>query len=282
MQAEETGWVESRGTAIVHGEDLRQTSEIQRKRHCPGPLKLTKEEQVDLEAKMAGPVHSVLSPLPMEALADDGFWRYLALFPYRWYLLAREPELKSGDFGGLGTSEDETGTVHAKGVFNRNQVMLRTYLWGRAAFDLNDPKASAENPYRRANLVLGVEKISRTDVWHSHMTRVELGYLGEIPHAFIDELVSYKQDGADPVGMDIHDARQLAKLTTRMKHNLMLDVLEYEEAKSVVHHLVPQARMKGSEKRTEVELKKSEKKSATDVAKSSRKSKKKSQKDMIK
>jgi hypothetical protein len=166
-----------------------------------------------LEACMAGRVHATLRDVPVAALGDMGYWRYLALFPYRWYLLAREPELQPQDYGG--TSPHPTDPEKSRGTGPKYQLLLRTFLWGKASFD---PTAAAD-PYRRATLV-GDTGGAEIDVWHSHIVRTQLGHLGAVPRHFIDSIC------ADPKANDRDAARDVEKALTRMKHNVVFDVYQ--------------------------------------------------------
>jgi len=179
-----------------------------------------------LEAFMASRVHRTLRDLPTEMLQDFGFWRYLALFPYCWYLQLREGgpscvSVKPQDYGGRKPKRDDAPKhVDTSPVY---QLMLRTFLWGKVAF------AEGESPdhYRRATLVNETGG-AVTDVWHSHLVRIQLGQLGDLPHAFLDSIC------ADPKANTTQPARDVEKRLTRMKHTVLFDVYDLEEARAVV------------------------------------------------
>lgn len=179
-----------------------------------------------LEAFMASRVHRALCDLPIELLQDFGFWRYLALFPYRWYLQSREGgpsgvAVKAQDFGGRRPkSDDAPQHVETSPVY---QLMLRTFLWGKVAFDGGAPA----DPYRRATLVNDTGG-AVTDVWHSHLVRIQLGQLGTLPHAFLDSIC------ADPKANTTNPARDVEKRLTRMKHTVLFDVYDLDEARRLV------------------------------------------------
>lgn len=197
--------------------------------------------QVDrqrLEARMASHLHRTLKDLDVAVLSDMGFWRYLALFPYRWYLVAREPELQPQDYGG--TKPDKDNPSKRRGTDPKYQLLFRTFLWGKSAFDPDEP----HDPYRRATVV-GETDGSEIDVWHSHMIRTQLGHLGKIPHHFIDSICD------DPKANDVPGGRDVEKRLTRMKHNVLFDVYGddgralVDEQKSAYHEAVS-ARSGGS------------------------------------
>ena len=191
------------------------------------------KRQTELEASMAGPIHSVLSQLEVEILQDGDFWRYLALFPFRWFLLARESDLKPQDFGGLSEKRRDGELVGFSKTNMKYQLLLRTYLWGKSAFDDHDLLAGPAEVYRRATSILSVEGLSSIDIWHSHIVRVQIGHLGAIPHAFVDASAEWP--------LTTNQARQLEILLTRVKHNVLLDAQNYEEARALVESQIPMA-----------------------------------------
>lgn len=177
----------------------------------PGGVPVRERER--FEAYMAGRVHAALRKLPVAVLADADFWRYLALFPFRWYLNAREPEWQPQDYGGNRVS-DEDGVTKRQATDMKYQLLLRTFLWGKAAFEDGAP-----DPYERATKVGKVDG-AEIDVWHSHVVRVQLGHLGTIPHHFIDSICTA------PLAVDRDGGRGVEKRLTRMKHNVLLDLYE--------------------------------------------------------
>jgi hypothetical protein len=176
-----------------------------------------------LEALMAEPVHSSISQLQMDMLEDEDFWRYLALFPFRWYLLAREPELQPQDFGGYDERVDEDGRRTRTKKLMKAQLIFRTYLWGKIAFDEDGRKK-----YARATVIADIGGPS-IDIWHSHLIRTQLGQLGRLGHAFIDVVV---ESISDPTKMK-DPAREAEKLLARIKHNVLLDIYSKDEADSI-------------------------------------------------
>ncbi len=182
------------------------------------------DEKIALEAAMAGPIHEILSSLPAGVIHDYDFWRYLALFPFRWYLLAREPNLKPASFGGFAEEVDDQGdlTGGKLGTGMKYQLLVRTYLWGRAAYD---PTAEEGESYERS-LALSIEDQAVIDFWHSHIIRPQIGYLDPLPHAFIDATVENE--------LTKGEARELAKMLTRLKNTVVFDVLDPDEAADLV------------------------------------------------
>ena len=183
--------------------------------------KISKDDLVELEVQFAEKVFKSLEKTNLDCLEDEDFWRYLALIPYRWYLLVREPELKPQDYGGLSTEPvldrsgkpelDENQVPKTRLVKSNmiNQLLYRTYLIGKAIED-----KSSSTPFERAGAI--AKKGPITDVWQSHTIRVEIGRIGVLRHAFVDRVRTEKKKQKE-------FARELAKLLTRLTNNILLD-----------------------------------------------------------
>ena len=63
--------------------------------------KVVDADLVQFEIAIAPMVYKAIHKISLDCREDEDFWRYLALFPFRWYLIAREPELQPQDYGGL-------------------------------------------------------------------------------------------------------------------------------------------------------------------------------------
>ena len=178
--------------------------------------KPTEKDRWRLEARMAGPIHSTLRDLDPVVLSDEGLWRFLALGPFLWYLKAREPELQAQDYGG-GWRTNAAGR-RVRTPF-RSQLIFRTFLWGKIAFDPSNPT----DPYRLTTIV-GEKNGSEIDIWHSHLIRIQLGHLGEMPRAFLESITT------QPRAIETDEARFVEKRLTRLKHSLLFDIYDRPEA----------------------------------------------------
>lgn len=173
------------------------------------------------EIKYAGQIFEVIESCHIDLREDKDFWRYLALFPFRWYLLAREAqdgEFKPQDFGGLTVvlqkkdALDPDYVEKKKEAVFQGHLIYRTYLIGKAMYD----EDNAVDPFsRRGALDLGDPL---TDVWQSHIIRIKIGRIGKLAHAFVDKVSGYKP----PFDMK-ESARKLAKGVTRIKNNVLYD-----------------------------------------------------------
>lgn len=179
--------------------------------------------EYQLEGLMAVALHSTLSHLGMDMLEDEDFWRYLAAFPLRWFLLAREPELQPQDYGGTKLTIVEGEELPRKSkTLMANQLIFRTFIWGKIAVD------ELTGDYSRAT-VIDEHNGPSIDIWHSHMIRTQLGQLGRFPHAFIDVIVSDIDDGEKMK----EPARKVEKLLARVKHGVLFDVYGYQDAETL-------------------------------------------------
>lgn len=185
---------------------------------------MTESDLVHFEIQFAPEVFNALRDLSLDCLEDEDFWRYLAIFPFRWYLLAREPELKPQDFGGMREvlvvdkdgkpvlDQDGAQKIRLAKSTMINQLIYRTYLIGKAMED-----TSESDHFERASAVPKSGPL--TDVWQSHIIRVVIGRIGLVRHAFIDRI------RIEPIAKSrmFDFARELAKKTTRIKNNVVLD-----------------------------------------------------------
>jgi hypothetical protein len=183
-----------------------------------------------LEIQIAGPLYELIRKLPIDLREDEDFWRYLALFPLRWYLLAREPELQPQDYGGLhgretssaGSPEDPDQVIANTAM--QYQLIYRTYLIGKAMWDASQP-----DPFSRRASIKPDGPV--TDVWQSHIVRVQIGRIGEVAHSLVDRVSS------QPTAEQLKYARDLAKSLTRLKNNISLDVKDKTETDQIVARL---------------------------------------------
>ena len=111
------------------------------------------------EGRFAGDVHRALRDLPIEALDDPGFWRYLSLVDFWWFVAIREA--KSIGRGNVMTYVDG-GT---------ECVPLRMFLRAQAIRDDEDYSLAGALP-------------KSTDFWRSHVLRVKTGTAPPLARSF--------------------------------------------------------------------------------------------------
>lgn len=174
-----------------------------------------------LEEFMAERLHRLLDGLPANALHDVRFWRYLGLFPFRWFLLVREPELQPQDFGGSNAGRDKW-------------LMVRTYQWGRKCH-----RDGATEPYsgvyavRDTRRKAGASEGYVIDFYHSHIVRPRWADTPNVALAFVDAtaatppLIDTSTSPTEPV-------RSFARRVSRLSGNLCLPFLHPDEIGSVL------------------------------------------------
>ena len=198
------------------------------------------DDLYELEVRFAEKIFKAIERISLDCLEDEDFWRYLALVPFRWYLLARERELKPQDFGGLtpvpvldrfGKPELDEHRVPKTRLAKTgmvNQVVYRTYLIGKAMED-----KSSHVPFERATAIARRGPI--TDVWQSHIIRVQIGRIGVLRHAFVDRVKTEKNEQKN-------FARELAKLLTRLKNNVLLDHQTKRDSDAIISGISEKAK----------------------------------------
>ena len=173
-----------------------------------------------LEELMTERLHKDLNQIVPRALHDPGFWRFLGLFPYRWYLLEREPELYSQDYG---------GTEGQKTYW----LMLRTFIVGRKA-----KSEDSTNPYRNTLAYRDArrqKKISdgRTvDFYHSHIARKRWNDLPSVTNSFIECCTTAEY--AIDIDEKLRHSNELAKRMRRVSPNILLDVLPKNRLRGIM------------------------------------------------
>lgn len=194
--------------------------------------KVTKDDLVQFEIKIAPEIFTAINKVSLDCREDEDFWRYLALYPFRWYSIAREPELKPQDYGGLKevveVGKDGKDVTKISNSTMVNQLIYRTYLIGKAIEDTSNSKdqfARKDAIPRRGPL---------TDVWQSHIVRVTIGRVGQVRHAFVDRVKT------EPAERMKDFARALASRLTRMRNNVALDMHSKSEIDAVVKEISKQ------------------------------------------
>lgn len=174
-----------------------------------------------LEELMAERIHRFLDQLPPVVLQDARFWRYLGLFPFRWYLLIREPELQVQDYGGSNAGRDKW-------------LMIRTYQWGRKCHSESDVEPYAGvYAVREVRRAAGATEGMVIDFYHSHIVRprwadtqsVALGFIGAVTES--PPLIDVNPEPTQPV-------RTFARRVSRLSGNVCLPFLGTDDLHSLL------------------------------------------------
>lgn len=160
-----------------------------------------------LEGQISGQVHSAVRAVPIEALDDPRFWRYLAVRYFAEFTAWREKDaLKKGGIAKYFTANE-----------SHESIPLRLYLRAQSVRDTH-------GTYELAHAVP-----RGTDFWRSHVLRVRTGRAAGLTRS----LVELQRDDR----LSTKPLRELAKLINRMWANVVL--LEYpaRDAKILLDNL---------------------------------------------
>jgi hypothetical protein len=169
-----------------------------------GTVKVDKEV---FEGQVAAGCHSLLAALPADVLDDRGFWRYLGLSKFWWYIAWREAKPISA--GNAHTYTDASLSVMA--------IPSRLFLRGQAVVQDGDygPAFALERS---------------TDFWRSHVLRVRVGSAPRLTRALV-RLQREKQMKTDPV------LRPYARRLNRTWTNVVLHLYDEDEAYQLLDEL---------------------------------------------
>ncbi len=174
-----------------------------------------------LEELMAEHLHKTLELLDPRALHDPGFWRFLALFPYRWYLLEREPEMKTNDFGGKEGSKTYW-------------LLIRTFIIGRKSKTPGAPDEYLNTrAYRDARRRRKLSDGRWIDFYHSQIVRKRWHDCVAVSNAFIESCVTHPE-ALDEDNEGKRYADSLAQRLKRLAPNILLSALPQADLKILI------------------------------------------------
>jgi hypothetical protein len=156
------------------------------------------------EGRFAGEVHAALRDLPIEALDDPGFWRYLSLVQFWWFIAERE----SGAIS--------RGNVMTYVNGGKECVPFRMFLRAQAIRDGDDYSLAGAIP-------------KSTDFWRSHILRVKTGTAPALARSFV-ELQLDKAMVSD-------DVRPFAKRMNRLWSNIVFHTWSEDDCTELLTHL---------------------------------------------
>jgi hypothetical protein len=161
------------------------------------------------EAEVAVACYPFLCSLPVEVLDDPGFWRYLAVSRFWWFVEWRES-------GPVGAGNACTYTDARR---NTEQIPLRLFLRVRAVAAVTGPEFAKD-----------LEKC--TDFWRSHVIRVRTGAAPALAAAVVA-----MQKG--PHRMKTTPLRAFARRLNRVWTNTQLGLYDSTRATALVEELRP-------------------------------------------
>ena len=159
-----------------------------------------KQDKEVFEGRLSAAVHPPLAALPAEVLDDRGFWRYLALSRFWWYVSWREA-------GPLASGNGRTYTDATQSVM---AIPTRLFLRGQAV--------AKDGDYAPA---YALERSA--DFWRSHVLRVKVGTSPDLTRAFV-RLQQDRQMKTDP------QLRPYARQLNRTWTNVVMNLYDEDEA----------------------------------------------------
>jgi len=172
-----------------------------------------------VEELLAPRLYALLDSLPTEALHDPRFWRYLALFPFRWAMFMREPEFKDDDFGGTNSKRNYW-------------LLVRAYQWGRKCAAAGLPTAAHD--VRSARRKNGLSEGYVIDAHHSHIVRPRWCDTSTVARAFIKSITEPNELFDTGSTEDSRPVAALAKRIAQVNNNICLNALSSDEVKNVI------------------------------------------------
>jgi hypothetical protein len=160
------------------------------------------------EGELAVLIDSFFSAVPIPILDDPGFWRYLSVTRFWWFISWREQ-------GPISRGNVATYTSSQK---NTEQIPLRLYLRARA---LRGTQAMELAHLLRAS----------SDFWRSHVLRVRTGTAPRLTQAFAE----MQLDEESRLSTD--SLRVCARRLNRTWTNVNLALLETEEVRELLNEL---------------------------------------------
>lgn len=158
------------------------------------------------EAEACSYVHQTFRYCPPEALSDQEFWRYICIFRFK--------ELVEWRHGAVGSPAH----LNNYGIGNtKRNLMYRMFMRAELSYDGNH-----EDSYHLARL-------GDKDLWESHIIGVKTGNVRTIVRALLKYLYPVEMKGRSM--LKIKEVRTLAKLITRLRANVFLEL--YEETKAL-------------------------------------------------
>lgn len=158
------------------------------------------------EGELAVACYSFFAELPVEILDDPGFWRFLALARFWWFMEWRE----------AGPLHGENGLTYIDAKRNSEQIPLRLYLRVSAV--------AAVDP------LLAKDILKSTDFWRSHVIRVRTGSANQVAAAFVA-----MQKGPGRLSTPL--LRAYAKRLNRTWTNTHLGLFDAKRAVALVEEL---------------------------------------------
>ena len=158
------------------------------------------------EGRLSAVVHAELADFAPQVLDDDGFWRYLALSRFWWFVEWRE----------AGPIERGNVATYIDGHIAVESIPSRLFIRGQAVCDNGD--------YSRA---WALERAA--DFWRSHVLRVRSGSAPQLTRALVDLQLRHQ--------MSTDQMRRFARLINRTWSNVVLHLYDDAACAELVEEL---------------------------------------------
>lgn len=198
-------------TWVGTGDDVDLTAlddaiDLMRKAHDAFVKSEPAAKPEEFEGRAAGSLHRALRDLPIEALDEPGFWRYVSLEKLWWFISVRE----------AGSIARGNVMKYVDGLHPAECVPMRMFLRAQAIRDGDD--------YTLASA------LTRSgDFWRSHVTRVRTGSAPPLARGFARLQAQ--------VRMPTDDLRPFARRVNRLWTNVVLDRIDDAEADHLMQEL---------------------------------------------
>lgn len=163
-----------------------------------------------LEGQLAAELHRAFRSVPLLALDDPGFWRYLTLRYFWEFVVWRES-------AAFETRDYSKYRKYVDGTNPSECVAMRMYLRAQIALE-------EDGSY---DLAWSVPK--GTDFWRSHILRVRTSSSFVVSRAFVREQAERR--------MATSELREFARRLNRIRTNVVLNVYDTEEASALLSEL---------------------------------------------
>lgn len=167
-----------------------------------------------LEAELSADLFRVLEQMPMTALTDSDFWRFLACHQFFDFI-----EWRDGSDCALASFGADANKV------NYDCVPYRMFNRALVVYGISDNIND-----------LDYVKVPGTDLWRSHILRIFISYSSTMTQSILDKALAK----ALPTSI----LREIIKPLTRYRSNIIYETLDYDQAMLMLDAEIKKARAK--------------------------------------
>lgn len=165
------------------------------------------------EGELSVQFYKALSQLNPEVLNDLDFWRYVACAHLKDFIIWRDGSADSpASRAGFGAGKSASGF--------QDCVPYRMFRRGQIACLAKIPGVTP----------LEIAKIPGTDLWRSHVLRVRIGNAPTAAATFLLIAEGYRGGSISMTKL----SREAAKLVKRLRSNVLMDYLDWDDAREIL------------------------------------------------